>query len=113
MKPIQVSENYAVSAQITVEDVATLKQAGFVAIVNNRPDAEEIGQPDAAIIEQAAQDCELPYIWLPMQGPNLSMQQIEQLDAFISANPGNIFSYCRSGNRSNIMYSVWKQHKQA
>ena len=111
MNPISIADNYAVCAQINQEDVAQLKQQGFVAIVNNRPDYEEPGQPLASEIEQAAAEQQLPYIWLPMQGPNMTMQQIEQLDAFITDNPGKILAFCRSGNRSNILYNVWLQNK--
>ena len=36
----RLTETYAVSPQITPEDVAAIKAAGFTTIINNRPDGE-------------------------------------------------------------------------
>ncbi|GAA3255729.1 hypothetical protein GCM10020258_14430 [Sphingomonas yabuuchiae] len=40
-----INESVAVAPQIRPEDVAAIKAAGYAAIVNNRPDGEEPGQP--------------------------------------------------------------------
>ena len=41
-----LTPTYSVAPQISIEDVAVAKAAGFAMIVNNRPDGEEAGQPD-------------------------------------------------------------------
>ena len=106
-----IADNYAVSPQIAIADIAEIKKAGFVGLVINRPDGEEAGQPTAAEIDAEAKAQDLPFIWLPMNGPNMSLEQVDTLDEFIEAHSGNIFAFCRSGNRSSIIYNVWLQNK--
>ena len=52
--PAMVTENFAVSAQIQLADIPALKAAGFTALICNRPDGEDIDQPDHASVEAAA-----------------------------------------------------------
>ena len=44
----RINEHVSVSPQISPDDVAAIKAAGFVAIVNNRPDGESPDQPPSA-----------------------------------------------------------------
>ncbi|MCS6759167.1 MAG: sulfur transferase domain-containing protein, partial [Candidatus Devosia euplotis] len=46
----RINDHVSVSEQIYPEDVAALKAAGFVTIVNNRPDGESPDQPAGAEI---------------------------------------------------------------
>ena len=48
----RIDDRFAVAPQIAPEDVAAIKAAGYVAIVNNRPDHEEPGQPDGDAIDR-------------------------------------------------------------
>ena len=101
-----IADHYAVSPQIQIEDVATLKESGFIAIVCNRPDGEDDGQPSFAQISAEAKANGMGYIHLPMSGPIMTHDQLEQLEVFLDDNDGKVFSYCRSGNRSSIMYAA-------
>eukprot|EP01034_Spumella_vulgaris_P005823 gene5823-7426_t len=49
-----LSADYSVAPQITLEDVAEAKAAGFAMIVNNRPDGEEPSAPQGDDIAHAA-----------------------------------------------------------
>jgi Uncharacterized protein conserved in bacteria len=40
-----ISDDLSVSAQITVQDIDTIKAAGFKTIMCNRPESEEANQP--------------------------------------------------------------------
>src|SRR5919197_1546766 len=51
----QISDSYSVSGQITPEEIAAVKAAGFRSIICNRPDAEQPGQPSAATVRAAAE----------------------------------------------------------
>jgi len=101
-----IADHYAVSPQIQIADVATLKQSDFLAIVCNRPDGEDLGQPNASEISAAAQAQEMSFIHLPMTGPMMTPEQLDQLEVFLDENDGKVLAYCRSGNRSNIMYAA-------
>ena len=54
MKIVKLSENIAVSEQITAEDMVEIAAAGYRVVVNNRPDNEVAGQPSSASIEEVA-----------------------------------------------------------
>ena len=60
-----LTPNLSVSGQITSEDVAELKAMGFKAIVGNRPDGEEAGQPEWADIASAAEKAGLATAYHP------------------------------------------------
>ena len=42
----KIIDDYVVSEQITVDDIQTIKEAGFKTIFCNRPDNEEINQEE-------------------------------------------------------------------
>ena len=50
----QVTDDYAVSGQIAVDDIRAIKEAGYRSIICNRPDDEQPGHPTAADIAVAA-----------------------------------------------------------
>ena len=62
-----ISPNVWVSDQIQVEDVGKLKDMGFRAIVCNRPDEEEAGQPAWAGIVMAADDAGMSTAYIPVK----------------------------------------------
>ena len=50
----KVTDEFSVAPQIRSEDAAEAARQGFVLLINNRPDAEEPGQPSGAQMEAAA-----------------------------------------------------------
>jgi len=63
-----VTEEFAVSGQISPGDVAAAAAQGFTLIVNNRPDEEAPGQPSGASIQAAAAAAGLSYLHVPVVG---------------------------------------------
>ena len=63
-----VTDELSVAPQISVADVAEAKAQGFTAIICNRPDGEDPGQPAAAEIAAAAQAAGLTYTHIPERG---------------------------------------------
>ena len=64
-----INDRIAVAPQIAPDDIAAIKAAGYVAIVNNRPDDEEPGQPTGAEIAAAAEAAGSAYACLDMAVP--------------------------------------------
>src|ERR1700761_7407068 len=95
-----VDDSISVSPQIQPEDVAAIKAAGFVAIVNNRPDDEEGGQPSGDSIRAAAEAAGLSYTAIPITHSGFSLPQVEAMAAVLRDAGGPVFAYCRSGTRS-------------
>lgn len=101
-----VNESISVAPQITPEDVAAIKAAGFVAIVNNRPDEEEAGQPAGDAIRAAAEAAGLGYAAIPVTHAGFSHPQIDAMtDVLVNAD-GPVLAYCRSGTRSCNLWAL-------
>ena len=72
-----VNKNFAVAPQITVDDIAAVKELGYVAVINNRPDGESPSEPQVAAMQDALANAE-----------------------------GKVLAYCRSGTRSTLLWSL-------
>jgi len=104
----QLDEKTLVNGQIRPEDVPELKLLGVTLIVNNRPDGEDIGQPESDDIEAAAKAAGIDYRHVPIvrgMGPS----DVEAMrEAMHAAGDGKLFAFCRSGNRSTLAWAVAK-----
>ncbi|KAA8386812.1 TIGR01244 family sulfur transferase [Acetobacter oryzifermentans] len=105
-----VSPDFAVSPQITVDDIPLIHGAGFKTIICNRPDGEEAGQPSAETIGEAARKAGLAFIAIPISAPlTPSSDAVIETQEAINTLPGPIFAYCRSGNRSAQAWTLATQ----
>ena len=102
----RINDHVSVSGQIRPEDVATLKQLGFVAIVNNRPDGESPDQPNGAEIEAAAKAAGLAYHAIPLGREGVNPDLVERTRAVIEGSDGPVFCFCRSGTRSTTLWAL-------
>lgn len=102
----RIDDSISVAPQIAPEDVAALKAAGFVAIVNNRPDGEDAGQPDGDAVKAAAEAAGLIYAAIPITHAGFSAVQIEAMADVLGAAEGPVLAYCRSGTRSCNLWAL-------
>ncbi|MEM9171630.1 MAG: TIGR01244 family sulfur transferase [Pseudomonadota bacterium] len=102
----QITEQAAVAPQITPDDLPALKEAGFTVVINNRPDHEEPGQPEGAVIEAAAKAVGLRYYFIPVAGFGPSMEAVDAFKAALDEAQGPVLAYCRSGARSASMLAL-------
>lgn len=102
----QLDEKTLVGGQIGPDDVASLKELGVTLIINNRPDGEDVGQPEGDDIEAAAQSAGIDYRHVPI-ARGLGPSDIEAMrEAINSVGEGKLFAFCRSGNRSALAWAV-------
>jgi uncharacterized protein (TIGR01244 family) len=101
-----INDRISVAPQIAPEDMAAIKAAGFVAIVNNRPDDEEGGQPSGDAIRAAAEAAGLAYSAIPVTHAGFSHPQIDAMTAALTAADGPVLAYCRSGTRSCNLWAL-------
>jgi uncharacterized protein (TIGR01244 family) len=102
----RINQHVTVSPQITPEDIPTLKAAGFVAIINNRPDGEEPGQPTSDQILAAAQAVDMVYHYIPLGRDGVSPDMVERTTEALEGSEGPVFCYCRSGTRSTTLWAL-------
>ena len=102
----RLTDRMSASPQITPDDVREAAAKGFAAIVNNRPDGEEPGQPDGAAIETAAREAGLAYHAIPISGGQFGEDQVTALQAALISSEGPVLAFCRSGTRSTLLWSM-------
>ncbi|MTH63609.1 TIGR01244 family sulfur transferase [Paracoccus shanxieyensis] len=101
----ELSPELSVSGQILPEDIAALADAGFRVIINNRPDAEVGPDMDSHAMRAAAEAAGLDYREIPFTPGQVTPEMVEaQADAL--ALPGRKLAYCRSGNRSTVLWAL-------
>jgi uncharacterized protein (TIGR01244 family) len=102
----RINEHVSVSGQIQPEDIAALKEAGFTAIINNRPDDESPDQPASAEIEVAAKAAGLDYYAIPLGREGVSPDMVEKTKSVLEGSAGPVFCFCRSGTRSTTLWAL-------
>lgn len=107
----QITPDYAVSPQISVADVATIRQAGFKSMICNRPDNEDPGQPSVASIRSAAEAAGLAFRWIPVISGQMTADNVADQAAALDELEGPVFAYCRSGTRCANLYAGVQQLK--
>jgi len=96
---------FLVSPQIHPGDVAAAAAAGVTAIVNNRPDGEEPGQPASADIEAAARAAGLAYHHLPFTDLP-ALDQVQAIARLLDEPDVRLLAFCRVGTRSARLWAL-------
>lgn len=104
MRTQTITPDFTVSAQITADDIETIKAQGFKSLICNRPDGEEIDQPECAPILQAAEAAGLSVRNIPVVSGMLTRENVDDMAAAIETLPKPIFAYCRSGARCGQLF---------
>lgn len=102
----KLADDVFTGPQISPADIPDLVAQGFRSIICNRPDHEEAGQPEYAVIERAARAAGLEISYVPMDPVTFDDRDE---DAFIDALkrlPHPVLAYCKSGARSTMLYSL-------
>jgi len=102
----QLTAKLHVAGQITVDDVKQAAAQGFTAIINNRPDGEEPGQPPATEIAAAARAAGLAYVHQPVVGSNISDADVDTFARLVAETPGKILAHCRTGTRCTMLWML-------
>lgn len=107
-KPI--TEALSVAGQIAADDLAAIRDAGFRAIVCNRPDGEAADQPPFADIAAAARAAGLEARYLPVVSGQLTDEDAAAFRRLMDELPKPVLAYCRSGTRSG---QLWARAQEA
>lgn len=105
----------AVAAQLQPEDMARAAAEGFTRVINNRPDAEEAGQPACASMRAAAEAAGLEYHDLPVVAGNLTDDNVAGFAQLAKDFDGPVLLFCRSGTRCTHLWALqqaWSGQRQ-
>jgi len=101
-----LDEGIYVGGQLYADDIPELSRLGIVAIICNRPDGEEEGQPSFASIARAAQAHGIVVHHVPVVSGHMVPANIEDMAAVLRQSSRPLFIYCRSGSRSKHLYQL-------
>ncbi len=102
----RLSDSFSVSPQIDPEDVIAIKEAGFGAIICNRPDIEIPSTHHASVIQTAAEAAGLQFVEFPITHQTLTVDAAKAQRDIMDQFDVPIFAYCASGTRSTIVWAL-------
>ena len=105
-QPTEITPSLSVAGQISKADIAELAQAGFAAIINNRPDREEPGQLSATEAEEEAKKQGLAYHYQPIVTGAITRAQVAEFQKLLLRSPTPVLAHCRSGTRCYLMWAA-------
>lgn len=102
----QITPEFAVTPQITPDEVPALAALGFRTIINNRPDEEIEDQLASHAMEAAARAAGLAYHHLPYYPGQMTPDLVQAFEAVMQTVQGPVLAYCRSGTRSSHLWAM-------
>ncbi|GAA6207046.1 protein tyrosine phosphatase family protein [Cognatishimia sp. WU-CL00825] len=100
----QITPRYAVSPQISVEDIPALIEAGFTCLLCNRPDVEIPPSHQAAAMQTAAEAAGLNFVINPLTHDTMTPERLAIQRNTLENSPGKVLAYCASGTRSTVAW---------
>jgi uncharacterized protein (TIGR01244 family) len=100
-----VTDDFAVSPQITPADAAAAAARGYALVINNRPDGEAPGQPSSAEVEAAVRAAGMDYAHIPFVG-RPGPDQVRAVHDAAARAKGPVLAFCRSGTRSITVWTL-------
>ena len=101
-----LTPDYAVSPQIDPAHLPAIKAAGYVTVIDNRPDGEIPPELHTEVMRKAAEALGLTFVANPIIGGAMTQDNVTAQKAAIAASTGPVFAYCASGNRSSVVWAL-------
>ena len=95
----ELTDMLSVAGQIQPGDVANLAASGYTAIICNRPDDEESGQPSMDAVAAACEQVGVTFVRYPVTALNFPGDDLTLMDDAMNSGDKTL-AYCRSGARS-------------
>ena len=106
-KIVYLTTEFAIGPQPSIDDLDTIRAAGFASLLNLRPDDEQgeyLGSQEAKASANAAG---LTYAHSPAENHALfETETIDQFEHALMALPSPIFSHCKTGTRTAILWAL-------
>lgn len=102
----RITDDYAVSPQISPDDIPEIMAAGFRSIMCNRPDGEDYGQPEFDAVAEAARAEGIEVRCVPIVSGMVTPQAAQDFAAALEDMPKPMLAYCRSGTRCTMLWSI-------
>ncbi|WP_170761923.1 TIGR01244 family sulfur transferase [Ruegeria lacuscaerulensis] len=101
-----ITPRYAVSPQITVEDVPAIAQAGFVKVICNRPNTEVPADMQSDAIGEAVRAAGMEYEVLELTHQTMTPENVAHQRNLAESCSGPVLAYCASGTRCSVVWAL-------
>ena len=101
-----LTDSYAVSPMIALEDLAQIKALGFTDVINNRPDGEITLDVQTTAMQAAATALGLKFHINPVIGGAMTPENVQVQAGAMAQAQGPVLAYCASGNRSSVVWAL-------
>ena len=101
-----LTRDISVSEQLEPEAMNRLKESGFAAVIDLRPDGEAKDQPTSEAMSIAAKQNKLDFFYVPVPHGAIPEQSVSQLAEALRSAPKPVLMYCRSGRRAARTWSL-------
>ncbi|WP_439154284.1 TIGR01244 family sulfur transferase [Yoonia sp.] len=95
----RITDDFAISDQLTQKDVTQAHALGYETILCMRPDGEEPAQPLFEDIERAAKTTQITAKYLPVPAAGPTDDNVADFAKIYKDLPKPVLAYCRSGGR--------------
>ncbi|MBB4076872.1 uncharacterized protein (TIGR01244 family) [Bartonella fuyuanensis] len=102
----KIEPDIFISAQISIENIKTLAEAGFKTIICNRPDYEEPDQPNFSSIKTVANEYGIKVYHIPISPPTIKKSDVETMQTILKTAALPLLAYCHHGTRSLHLYRL-------
>ncbi|RWK81611.1 MAG: TIGR01244 family phosphatase, partial [Mesorhizobium sp.] len=102
----KVTDNLWIAPQPCKDDLADAARQGISAIINNRPDGEELGQPSAAENRRAAEELGMDYVQIPIVPGQFQEGEVRDFQKALAEADGRVLAHCKTGTRSLTLWSI-------
>jgi sulfide:quinone oxidoreductase len=100
----KITDDFSVSPQISVSDVAGIAAAGFRAVICNRPDGEAADQPMSDDVAAAVKAAGMEWRMQPVR--QISRADVDAFGKLLAELSKPVLAFCRSGTRCTTLWSL-------
>ncbi len=112
MKTMQITDDIAVAAQPSLEELKNLKSQGFRSVVNLRVEHEDEEMISPLDEGDIVRDQELAYLHLPVSGSDMRSQQVDDFRQCLENLEGPVLVHCKAGKRAGAFAMIHKALEQ-
>ncbi|WP_170604822.1 TIGR01244 family sulfur transferase [Ruegeria arenilitoris] len=102
----RITHRYAVSPQITVDDVPAIAEAGFVKVICNRPNTEVPTEMHSDAIGEAVRAAGMEYEVLELTHQTMTPENVARQKSLAESCEGPVLAYCASGTRCSVVWAL-------
>jgi uncharacterized protein (TIGR01244 family) len=96
----RVALNVSITSQLKLENVRPLARAGYEFIVDIRPDGEAPDQVPSSVMENAALNNRMGFLYIPVPHEWIPSEAVHKLSEALAADHRPTVLYCRTGRRA-------------